>query len=173
MLENSVPAPRTSASNRPPVIEQDAVGDILVAYLSATTGLVDFFDERMLGSALHDWAEHIELFDDITSAVHFLIFAIGQQTNKPENAAQLFQHAKGLALASLGGNLSIGIAQAFALITVYMLRACQINGAFLFLGIAARAAYSIGIHRMEVNTRFEPAVCTQRKTTTLEKPARP
>lgn len=36
-------------------------------------------------------------------------------------------------------------------------------GSYLtLLGIAARAAYSIGAHRAEVNSRFEVDLCTQR-----------
>lgn len=71
---------------------------------------------------------------DITSAVNYLVLAIGAQTGAQDLAAQYFQHAKALALASLDGNLGVGTVQAFALITLYMLRACQINGAFLFFG---------------------------------------
>ncbi|KAF4781211.1 fungal specific transcription factor domain-containing protein [Colletotrichum scovillei] len=43
-----------------------------------------------------------------------------------------------------------------------MLGSCQMNGAFLFFGIAVRAAYSIGIHRTEINSRFGADVHRQR-----------
>lgn len=71
---------------------------------------------------------------DIASAVNYLVLAIGAQTESQDLAAQYFHYAKTLALLSLDGNLGVGTVQAFALITLYMLRACQINGAFLFFG---------------------------------------
>lgn len=67
------------------------------------------------------------------------MLAIGAQTDSGHLAASYYHHAKTLALASLDGNVDVGTVQAFALISVYMLRACQINGAFLFFG-QSRAA---------------------------------
>lgn len=80
------------------------------------------------------WIDGGQQPQDIASAVHYLVLAIGAQTEAQDHAAAYFRYAKTLALASLDGNLGVGTAQAFALITVYMLRACQINGAFLFFG---------------------------------------
>ena len=68
------------------------------------------------------------------SAVKYLVLAIGAQTNSKHLGAPYFHYAKALALASLDGNVDVGTVQAFALIALYMLRACQINGAFLFFG---------------------------------------
>lgn len=127
---------------------------------------------------------------DATSAVFYLVLAIGllfQKTNNdntnnklssprseplgvpessfPESesiAQAYFDHARDLAFANLSGNLGLASVQSFLLITLYMLGACQINGAFIFFGIAARSAFSIGIHRTEVNARFSPEIHRQR-----------
>ncbi|KAJ4399349.1 hypothetical protein N0V85_006050 [Neurospora sp. IMI 360204] len=126
---------------------------------------------------------------DATSAVFYLVLAIGllfQKNNtnthtksspspsepsevpesdfsESESAAQsYFDHARDLAFAHLTGNLGLASVQSFMLITLYMLGACQINGAFIFFGIAARSAFSIGIHRTEVNSRFSPEIHRQR-----------
>ncbi|EAA30193.2 hypothetical protein GE21DRAFT_10508 [Neurospora crassa] len=124
---------------------------------------------------------------DATSAVFYLVLAIGLLfqktiTNKssssprsepsgvpessfPESesiAQAYFDHARDLAFANLSGNLGLASVQSFLLITLYMLGACQINGAFIFFGIAARSAFSIGIHRTEVNARFNPEIHRQR-----------
>ncbi|EGZ68992.1 hypothetical protein NEUTE2DRAFT_115031 [Neurospora tetrasperma FGSC 2509] len=124
---------------------------------------------------------------DATSAVFYLVLAIGLLfqktiTNKssssprsepsgvpessfPESesiAQAYFDHARDLAFANLSGNLGLASVQSFLLITLYMLGACQINGAFIFFGIAARSAFSIGIHRTEVNARFSPEIHRQR-----------
>jgi hypothetical protein len=79
-----------------------------------------------------------------------------------ELAQDYFEYARDKAFTNLSGNLSVSTVQAFTLTTLYMLCSCQINGAFLFFGIAVRAAYSIGIHRTEVNARFGPDVHRQR-----------
>lgn len=78
----------------------------------------------------------------------------------------------------LGGNVTVATIQAFVLVTLYMLGSCQPNGAFLFfgreylccllpllthlIGIAVRAAYSIGVHRTEINARFGTEIQRQR-----------
>ncbi|KAK1783360.1 hypothetical protein QBC45DRAFT_128810 [Copromyces sp. CBS 386.78] len=123
---------------------------------------------------------------DATSALFYLVLAIGllfqknstNSTNtksssspsevgssfsESESIAQAyFDHARDLAFANLTGNLGLASVQSFILITLYMLGACQINGAFIFFGIAARSAFSIGIHRTEVNARFSPEIHRQR-----------
>ena len=124
---------------------------------------------------------------DATSAVFYLVLAIGllfqkNSTNNKTNtksssspsevessfseseriAQAYFDHARDLAFANLTGNLGLASVQSFILITLYMLGACQINGAFIFFGIAARSAFSIGIHRTEVNARFSPEIHRQR-----------
>lgn len=88
------------------------------------------------------------------AAVNYLVLAIGLQSIDDSLASSYFEHAKVLALATLGSELSVATVQAFTLITLFMLRACQITGAFLFFGIGVRAVYSIGAHRTEVNSRF-------------------
>ena len=168
MLENA--NPRTSAPSGlgavPPAVNVEGIGDAVSAYLSVTTGLVDLFDHSRLVEDLALWASQglrQERSDDMTSAVNYLVLAIGCQKTDAENLAQAyFDFARDHSFTNLGGNLSIGTAQAFVLITLYMLGACQINGAFMFFGIAVRAAYSIGIHRTEVNSRFGPEMHRQR-----------
>ncbi|KAI1488023.1 hypothetical protein F5X96DRAFT_672079 [Biscogniauxia mediterranea] len=154
MLEN-VGADQAApcASGEPPVDAGD-VGRLVEVYISVTSALVDLFDNARLAADISSWCAQAQRPPDVTSAVHYLVLAIGSQSADEEAAARYFLQAKGLALSSLGGNLSIGTVQAFVLVTLYMVRSCQINGAFLFFGIAVRAAYSIGIHRTELNSRF-------------------
>lgn len=125
-------------------------------YLMATTGIIDLFDTSTLLNDLRLWGNHSRQADDSVSTVHYLVLAIGTLSLKDQEALsqEYFEYAQSKAFATLSTNLSVETIQAFALITLYMLCSCQINGAFLFFGIAARAAYSIGIHRTEVNARF-------------------
>ncbi|KAK4100437.1 hypothetical protein N658DRAFT_473368 [Parathielavia hyrcaniae] len=166
-LENVYSRSGASASfgADPPAVSVP-IAPAVSAYLDVTAGLIDLFDNARLVDDIASWAElHArprgEVFD-VASAVHYLVLAIGSQKSD-EHAAQLyFDYARNLAFASLSGNLGVASVQAFILITFFSLGACQINGAFLFFGVAARAAYSIGIHRTAVNARFGPAVHRQR-----------
>ncbi|KID83282.1 Fungal specific transcription factor [Metarhizium guizhouense ARSEF 977] len=135
---------------------------IVASYLATTTGLADLFDNAKLLSDLLLWANHERGSDELTSVVNYLVLAIGSLKDHEARSQGYFEYARSKAYATLSGNLSVGTVQAFILITIYMLCSCQINGAYLFFGIAARAAYSIGIHRTEVNARFGAHVHRQR-----------
>lgn len=168
MLENANPrsAAASSFGTLSPAINTESIKTAVSAYLAVTSGLVDLFDHARLAEELTVWARQGVLHerdDDMTSAVNYLVLAIGCQKTDDETISQAyFNFARDHAFANLSGNLSAGTVQAFLLITLYMLGACQINGAFLFFGIAVRAAYSIGIHRTEVNIRFGPEIRQQR-----------
>ncbi|KAI0602676.1 hypothetical protein F4775DRAFT_600677 [Biscogniauxia sp. FL1348] len=160
MLEN-VGADQTApcAGGEPPPVDAEDVGRLVEVYITATSALVDLFDNARLPADIASWCaqpqrQPADVNATVTAAVHYLVLAIGAQSADEEPAATYFLHAKNLALSSLGGTLSIGTVQAFVLVTLYMVRSCQTNGAFLFFGIAVRAAYSIGIHRTELNSRF-------------------
>ncbi|KAI1748773.1 fungal-specific transcription factor domain-containing protein [Xylaria castorea] len=145
-----------------PTINPSAVRKLVIIYLTVTSGLVDLFDNNTLIPEVQSWAGRAERRADVTSAVHYLVLAVGSQSEDQQMATTYFLRGKHLALSALGGNLSVGTVQSFLLTTLYMLRSCQINGAYLFFGIAARAAYAIGLHRTEVNARFGPAIHTRR-----------
>ncbi|KND91042.1 putative transcriptional regulatory protein [Tolypocladium ophioglossoides CBS 100239] len=146
----------------PPVRPADTAGAV-AAYLAATTSLVDLFDNGTLLDDLERWASlDRRRPDDAASVVNYLVLAIGRLVDDEALSRAYFEYARDRAYGTLGGSLGVGTVQAFALVTVYMLCSCQINGAFLFFGIAVRAAYSLGVHRTEVNARFGPAAHRQR-----------
>ncbi|TGJ78406.1 hypothetical protein E0Z10_g10360 [Xylaria hypoxylon] len=173
-----------------PVIDQSSIQRLVITFLTVTSGLVDLFDNNTLLPEIQSWATQVERSVDVTSAVHYLVLAIGSQSEDEQTATTYFLRGKHLALSALVGNLSVGTVQSFLLTTLYMLRSCQINAAFLFfgstpfpfqslfqahirntsaviadkihIGIAARAAYTIGLHRTEINSRFGPEVHVRR-----------
>ncbi|KAH7039967.1 uncharacterized protein B0I36DRAFT_357334 [Microdochium trichocladiopsis] len=140
----------------------DAIPAAVSRYFAATAGLVDLFENTDLTQAITSWAKHGSGSSSNTSVVHYLVLAIGHQDTDESPSQDYFEYARSLAFQNLSENLGIGTVQAYVLITLFMLRACQINGAFLFFGIAVRSAYSIGIHRTEVNQRFGPQMQRQR-----------
>ncbi|KAI5867390.1 hypothetical protein GGS23DRAFT_548178 [Durotheca rogersii] len=162
MLENATSDEFLSVGSKRPYVDSTSIDRLTSNFVSVTSGLVDVSESARLAESISTRAVEKEALHDEASAVDYLVLAIGSQSVHEESAAQYFGYAKSLALSRLGGDLSIETVQAFALITFYMLRACQINGAFIFFGIAARAAYSIGLHRTEVNSRFEVNVHAQR-----------
>ncbi|KAH7122120.1 hypothetical protein B0J13DRAFT_156556 [Dactylonectria estremocensis] len=153
---------RIAGDHRVPVVCTDHIPLAVSTYLSTSTGLVDLFDNSRLLGDLVVWGNLGQKPDDATSIVNFLVLAIGRQMDDEELAQDYFEYARDKAFSNLSGNLSMTAVQAFTLVTIYMLCSCQINGAFLYFGIAVRAAYSIGIHRTEVNARFGPDVHRQR-----------
>lgn len=163
VLEN---APAHSSQRKPgaqqPKVHPADVASAVSSYLSTTTALIHLFDHDRLLQDLLIWADQNQKPDDAVSIVNFLILAIGRQIEDQELAQDYFEYARDRAFAKLSEDLSVGTVQAFTLVTVYMLCSCQINGAFLFFGIAVRAAYSIGIHRTEVNARFGMEIHHQR-----------
>ncbi|KAF4986959.1 hypothetical protein FDECE_15677 [Fusarium decemcellulare] len=153
---------RVPGDNRIPNICPDDVPSAVSTYLSVATGLVDLFNDQRLLEDLMLWANLDHKPDDANTIINLLVLAIGIQMDNEELAQDYFEYARDRAYANLSGNLSVTTIQIFILITLYMLCSCQINGAFLFFGIAVRAAYSVGIHRTEVNARFGHEVHRQR-----------
>ncbi|KAL6910095.1 hypothetical protein GGI43DRAFT_389309 [Trichoderma evansii] len=164
VLENA-PARQTKRSLRDPRIPEVRPADVTPAvstYLSTTASLVDLFDNSKLLDDLIIWANLEHKPENVTTIIHFLVLAIGLQADNDALSQQYFEYARDLAYTDLSDSLGVETVQAFILVTVYMLCSCQINGAFLFFGIAARAAYSIGLHRTEVNARFGLEIHRQR-----------
>lgn len=153
----------SGAAISPPAVDPATIPTIVATYLTVSSGTVDLFpSEASLVAQLTSWAARTTPFDDVTTAVHYLVLSIGLQQRDDDLAQLYFAYGRDQALSTLNGSLGIETVRAFILVTLYMLCACQINGAFLFFGIAARAAYSIGIHRTEVNARFGVEAHAQR-----------
>lgn len=95
----------------------------------------------------------------IESPVIYLALAIGafasaSDAYQDDIAERYFNYGRQLSFLRLLDDLSLATVQAFCLITYYMIASCRRNGAFTNLGIAARTAYALGIHRHETNSAF-------------------
>ncbi|KAL2759897.1 hypothetical protein ACRALDRAFT_2116058 [Sodiomyces alcalophilus JCM 7366] len=152
--DTSLSRPTPESCTSPPALQHDTIASAVASYFAVTNGIVDLFPHSHLGDDLSFWSGQTDRPSDISSAVNYLVLAIGYQASQEDLAFAYFDYARGIALANLSGNLTIATIQAFVLITLYMLGSCQTNGAFIFFGIAVRTAYSIGVHRTEINARF-------------------
>lgn len=159
--ERTRPSHGSAPPVHPPVVRTGDIIAQVARYITATTGLIDLFDHAQLTEQITLWAA-CHHRDDVTSVVNYLVLAIGAEEHDENVAHEYFTFAKEHAFSSLAGDLGIGTVQAFILVTIYMLGACQINSAFLYFGMAVRAAYAMGVHRTEVNARFGPETGRQR-----------
>ena len=139
-----------------------AASYLLRWYKQATNCFLNLYDEAELSTAANQWIEKPRGGDrdDATGAIFFLIFAIGAQTcpeDREELAERYFNYGRFLTAASLMEDPSISTVRAYVLITMYLLGASRRNAAFMYLGIAVRAAYALGIHRGDIGSLFSSA----------------
>lgn len=89
--------------------------------------------------------------DNLEIASLYLMVAIGAQCRGPTKdavtwTAGLFYHARKLALERMLEEPSLGLVRVFLLMAFYMFGACRRNSAFMYLGVASKAAEILGLH---------------------------
>lgn len=124
-----LPTGRRQFAPPSPLNTQSLVED----YVVATSGLVDLFEYDELLRETRAWAlDPTAHSGDAAAAVFFLVMAIGAQERSEEQAEAWFDHARGLLLKHMCNSMNITTIQGFTLVAVYMLRAFQPNGAYLY-----------------------------------------
>lgn len=125
-----VPRPELSGLHTstvaPPTRPLEIAG-IVEEYLVATTGLVDLFEKGELQS----WVSGAP-FNEPLSAPYLLVLAIGVQEKDEVKAEAWFKRARDDLLINMCGSMNVATVQGFALVSLYMLRAFQPNGAYLY-----------------------------------------
>ncbi|KZM21186.1 DNA binding [Ascochyta rabiei] len=135
------------------------VRPLVQQYTVAVSGLVDLFEHNELVIEMSSWATgSIAQPNESAAAVFYLVLAIGGQENQCIKAEAWFTHARDILLKNLVNSMNVSTVQGFALVAIYMLRAFQPNGAYLYFSLAARTAYAIGLHRTEVNASFGDSI---------------
>jgi hypothetical protein len=116
-----------------PPIDMDQVDMLVEEYTAASSGLVQLFQPDDLSKELKSWAnDHPSSRNDTTAAVFYLVLAIGAQERFEDKAEAWFDHARDLLLKYMCSNMNISTIQGFTLVAVFMLRASQPNGAYLY-----------------------------------------
>ena len=97
-----------------------------------------------------------DLLTDINSmnenkGLLYLVFAIGGQcrVSSPLSlnySQRYFTRGQQIAFEGMLEDPSIRLIHSFLLMAFYLLGACRRNAAFMYLGIAARAAHALGLH---------------------------
>lgn len=148
--------PETSKEQQQQILPIDPrqAQHLVQEYSVATSGLVDLFEHEDLEKEMSTWASAATDTDDAATAVFYLVLAIGAQEVDECAGDSWFTHARDLLLKHMCNSMNVATVQGFTLVAIYMLRAFQPNGAYLYFSLAARTAYAIGIHRTEVNASF-------------------
>ncbi|EUC49619.1 hypothetical protein COCMIDRAFT_84123 [Bipolaris oryzae ATCC 44560] len=147
--------PPSADQQQCPSIELQHVDTLVQEYIVASSGLVQLFQREDLLPELKNWASNqASSPDDVATAVFYLVLAIGAQDKFEDKAEAWFKYALKILLKFMCSNMNVSTVQGFTLVTIFMLRASQPNGAYLYFSLAARTAYAIGLHRTEVNASF-------------------
>lgn len=116
-------------------------------YFLATAGVIEPFTRQ----EACDLFAHVSRSSTTLTAQALLIVAIGAQ-NMPlskndaiveKSSVSRSQH---IAFQTMLEDPSLEMIQIFTLLSFYMLGACRRNAAFMYLGVAARAAHALGLH---------------------------
>jgi hypothetical protein len=132
IIEVARPEPPLGQPRSMPLVPKQTEA-LVEEYITATSGLVDLFEYEELLKEIQSWAEgHTNHSDDAAAAVFFLVIAIGAQESDEEKAEAWFDHAKNLLLKHMCNSMNVATVQGFTLVAIYMLRAFQPNGAYLY-----------------------------------------
>ncbi|KAK1574271.1 fungal-specific transcription factor domain-containing protein [Colletotrichum navitas] len=128
-------------------------------YLRATNCILDIFDEAMLRKDLENWlrGDPASQDEEAMSCIFFLALGIGAQRcpeDRDADSEKYFHYGRFLAVSYLMENPTYNTVRSYVLITIYLLGASRRNSAFMHLGVAVRAAYTLGIHRKDNPTLF-------------------
>ena len=160
MVEKDIPGCLGSYPEPEPELEHSLA--LAEQYALTVSGIFDFFDLSDLQAAIVPWIADSNRRDRPETPVIFLALAIGalgcaSDDEEEALAERYFNYGRQQAVIHLMHDPCLSTVIAFSLMSYYMLASCRLNGAFTNLGIAARAAYTLGIHRHETNRAFGDA----------------
>jgi hypothetical protein len=113
-------------------IDPSEIQLLVEEYRAATSGLVDLFDDEDLLKEMITWASTTISLDDPAAAVFFLVLAIGTQESDEDQAEAWHNHARDVLLKHMCNSMNVATVQGFTLVAIFMLRAFQPNGAYLY-----------------------------------------
>ncbi|OJJ74390.1 hypothetical protein ASPBRDRAFT_171490 [Aspergillus brasiliensis CBS 101740] len=153
MLETETP------HGTPPTLESSLDSYQLLqyyqAYSSATSGFIYVLSSAEAMEVLDALVEPSTRLNRTEMAVADMIIAIGAQATKRTSSTEqverfFFSRAQRSAFDGMLENPSLTLIQLFLLMSFYMLGACRRNAAFMYLGVAVRAAVALGLHLTEL-----------------------
>ncbi|KAL6856381.1 hypothetical protein J3F83DRAFT_753201 [Trichoderma novae-zelandiae] len=143
----------------PPKPTEDEARTSVLWYRRATHSILELFDDATICDNILCWLRLPQQPVDALSATYSLILAIGAQAcpeDRDEAAEKHFNYGRYATLATLMDDPSIATTQCHVLIAMYLLAQSRRNAAFMYLGIAVRGAYALGLHREDVSALYDP-----------------
>ncbi|KAJ9610664.1 hypothetical protein H2200_005441 [Cladophialophora chaetospira] len=133
--------------------------ELALQYRIAVSGALDLFDHQALDQSIQKFAKDPARSCWPNAASLYLVLALGAQARAANQLDDMvgqtcFVLGRDLAMAGLKATPDIFMVQACCMIAWYLLTASRRSIATMYLGLAAQAAYSIGIHRQEANATF-------------------
>ncbi|KAL4736361.1 hypothetical protein BDV11DRAFT_211283 [Aspergillus similis] len=140
-----------------PASFQDGVGHqeeqaYLRVYNIATSGFINVLSDSEARQILETPPTN-ETPNKKMAVLRDIMIAIGAQSSKTDLSPAImrperffFKRAQQCAFAGMLENPSMDLIRLFILLSFYMLGACRRNAAFMYLGVAARAAAALGLH---------------------------
>ncbi|KAK9792786.1 putative Zn(2)-C6 fungal-type domain-containing protein [Seiridium cardinale] len=156
MLEVDIPDSEAEVF-RDDLVEEEKRA-LIQCFLDASCGLLDLFTqaeiEQLISLALHARENGLSGIrsthkEDLSS--FYTMIAIGAQCRGRDDdervtAARYFSKARQLAFESMLQDPTTNMARAFLLMAFFMFGACRRNTAFMFIGVASKAAVVLGLH---------------------------
>ncbi|KAJ0415190.1 hypothetical protein BJY00DRAFT_293847 [Aspergillus carlsbadensis] len=120
-------------------------------YCIATSGFINVLSDTETRQMLGTSPPANDTLNKTMVALRDIMIAIGAQSSKNDSAITrveryFFTRAQQCAFAGMLENPSFDLIRLFILMAFYMMGACRRNAAFMYLGVAARAAAALGLH---------------------------
>jgi len=131
--------------------------------LFQTSGLLDLYSREETSTYLATISTPNDNSQGFAAIAFDLIVAIGGQcrASSPTDlryAVRCFTRAQKAALAGMLEDPCLDMVRCFLLMAFYMLGACRRNAAFMYLGVASKAASALGLHVTEQYRHFPTQV---------------
>ncbi|CRG91843.1 Thiamine repressible genes regulatory protein thi1 [Talaromyces islandicus] len=126
--------------------------ELIQAYFEASSGFLDLFEKSDIYKVLQtENSPHKKKLTKEDLAILYLVIAIGGQcrgANPADHqyAVNYFSKGQQLGFDGMLKDPSIHMVRIFVLMAFYMLGACHRNAAYMYLGVASKAAATLGLH---------------------------
>ncbi|KAJ4293701.1 hypothetical protein N0V90_008985 [Kalmusia sp. IMI 367209] len=151
----------TADVNQNPVYDGLSIDDkrtFVQVFLDASSGLLDLYSSEDISHLLGSYEpispskipSTSQKLSSLETVSLYLMIAIGVQCRRSKDdvtwAAKIFSYARKTAFDAMLENPSLDLVRAFLLMAFYMFGACRRNSAFMYLGVASKAADILGLH---------------------------
>ncbi|RGP80775.1 hypothetical protein FLONG3_1116 [Fusarium longipes] len=153
MLEIESPTATTHDIEINTQLSRDQKQQYLRSYHTVTEALIHVFDTTELETHLLDPESPSYLNSPLKQASLDLVVAIGAQCESLSSSRTIgqayFRQARCQAFVGFLEDPDLDMVRTFLLMAFYMLGECRRNAAFMYLGVAAKAALALGLHCRE------------------------